>query len=479
MAGFIAGEDRQQAVLFPERLDDLVPADALVRVIDAFAAGLDLAAPGFARARALGVGRPGYDPGDLLRLYIYGYMNGVRSSRALERECWRNLELAWLLRRLRPDFKTIADFRKDNGDAIAAACRAFVRFAMTRGLIGGRVVALDGSRFSAASRARKRQKRDAIAAEIEAHEAAIGRYLDDLAEADAATDPDEVAAEKARIRAVVEELQGKIETKREALDATPAKSLVVGEPEAVVFGQLRSAQPSYNVQLSVDAEAQVVLDVEAVATPTDTGQLAPGAERVAAVLQLTPPGDGGEAAVKILADAGYSSAKDAVACERLGLAPVFPVTRTVNPHGAFLDRSLFTYDPERDRLICPAGKALKPLAKPHDGAVIYEARKADCRVCQTKPQCTKAAARRVTRLIDEAALERVSARLAAEPELMAKRAQSVEPAFATLKRWMHGGRFLLRGKAKATTELGLLTLAFNLKRLTTIHGSKSLLEALA
>ena len=120
MAGFIAGEDRQQAVLFPERLDDLVPGDALVRVIDAFVAGLDLAASGFVRARASGIGRPGYHPGDLLRLYIYGDRNGVRSSRALERECWRNLELAWLLRRLRPDFKAIADFRKDNGAACAS-----------------------------------------------------------------------------------------------------------------------------------------------------------------------------------------------------------------------------------------------------------------------------------------------------------------------------------------------------------------------
>jgi transposase len=479
MAGFIAGEDRQQAVLFPERLDDLVPADALVRVIDGFAAGLDLGALGFVRARASGIGRPGYHPGDLLRLYLYGYMNGVRSSRALERACWTNLELAWLLRRLRPDFKTIADFRKDNGEAVAAACRAFVRFVLDRGLIAGRVVAVDGSRFAAASSAKKRQKRDEVEAEIAEHEIEIGRYLEDLAAADAATDAADVAAEKARIKAAVEELQGVVERKRGALQATQAKSLVVGEPEAVVFGQQGSWQPSYNVQLSVDAEAQIVLDAEAVANPSDSGQLAPGAARVAAVLQVAPRGDGGEPAVKLLADAGYSSATDAVTCERLGLAPVFPVTRTVNPHGAYFDRTAFAYDADNDRLICPAGKELKPQATPQDGAIVYAARKTDCRACPLKPQCTKAEARHVTRLIDEAALERVSARLKAAPELMDKRAQSVEPAFATLKRWMHGGRFLLRGKAKATTEIKLLTLAFNLKRLATIHGSAKLLEALA
>jgi transposase len=480
MAGFIAGEDRQQAVLFPERLDDLVPADALVRVIDGFVSGLDLAALGFVRARASGIGRPGYDPTDLLGLYLYGYMNGVRSSRALERACWTNLELAWLLRRLRPDFKTIADFRKDNGDGVAAACRAFVRFAVGRGLIEGRVVAVDGSRFSAASSAKKRQKRGEVEVEIAAHEVEIGSYLDDLARADAATDPEEIEAEKSRIRAAVEELQGKVEQKRGALEATRAKSLVVTEPEAVVFGQQGSWQPSYNVQLSVDADLQIVLDAEAVANPSDSGQLAPAAGRVAEVLEVQPTAeDGDQPAITLLADAGYSSAKDAVACEKLGLAPVFPVTRTVNPHGAFFDRTAFAYDAETDRLICPAGKPLKPQATPQDGAIVYTAKKTDCRACPLKPQCTSAAARHVTRLLDEAALERVSARLKATPELMNKRAQSVEPAFATLKRWMHGGRFLLRGKAKATTEINLATLAFNLKRLTTIHSTARLLEALA
>ena len=204
-----------------------------------------------------------------------------------------------------------------------------------------------------------------------------------------------------------------------------------------MFGQLRSAQPSYNVQLAVDAELQIIVDSEAVATPTDTGQLAPGAARVAEVLEVRPTaGSTEELAITLLADAGYSSAKDALACERLGLAPVFPVTRTVNPHGDFFDRTAFRWDPDKDRLICPAGKDLKPNPTPDRGAVVYTAKKTDCRVCPLKPRCTKAAARHVTRLLDEAALERVSARLKAAPDLMDKRAQSVEPAFATLKRWM-------------------------------------------
>jgi transposase len=177
MAGYIEGVDRQQATLFPERLDELVAGDALVRVIDGFVDHLDVGAAGFIRAKPAGIGRPGYRPGDLLRLFLYGYMNGVRSSRALERACWVNLELAWLLRRLQPDFKTIADFRKDNGDAIGWTCQAFVRFALSHGLIKGRLVATDGSRFRAASSRRRRQARADVEAEIAAHDVAIAGYL--------------------------------------------------------------------------------------------------------------------------------------------------------------------------------------------------------------------------------------------------------------------------------------------------------------
>lgn len=181
----------------------------------------------------------------------------------------------------------------------------------------------------------------------------------------------------------------------------------------------------------------------------------------------------------LVADAGYSSANDAIACEKLGFIPVFPVLRTVNPHGQYFNRTDFKYDAERDRMICPAGKELKPLPKPQDGAIAYTARKADCGACELKSRCTKARQRTVLRLINEPALDRVAERLKAAPDLMAKRAQSVEPAFGTLKRWLHGGRFLLRGRDKARTELGLLALAFNLNRLTNLHGATRMQEALA
>jgi transposase len=229
-----------------------------------------------------------------------------------------------------------------------------------------------------------------------------------------------------------------------------------------------------------------------VATPTDSGQLAPAAERVAEVLEVQPPAKGESSfTVTLLADAGYSSANDAVvrgcgappphrvACEKLGLAPVFPVTRTVNPHGDHFDRSAFIHDGDKDRMICPAGKELKPLPKPSDGAIVYKAKRTDCAACLLKPRCTTAKRRNVSRLLNEDALDRVTARLATDPGLMHQRAQSVEPAFATIKRWMHGGRFLLRGKSKATTEITLISLAFNLKRLANIHGTPRLLQALA
>ena len=515
MAGYIEGVDRQQATLFPERLDELVPGDALVRVIDGFVAQLDVEAAGFIRARPAGIGRPGYRPGDLLRLFLWGYLNGVRSSRTLERACWRDLEAAWLVCRLQPDFKTIADFRKNNGAAITWTCRSFVRFALARGLIAARQVATDGSRFAAASSRKRRQAREEVEAEITAHDEAIAGYLKDLEAADALVDPAEQAAERQRVEQALAELQAEAARKRDALAATAAKKLVVAEPESVIFGQSDGRQPSYNVQLTVDVETQVIIESEPVGNPSDSGQLAPTAARLAPLLGVRPaasepaaepapeaPEVAAGAAVQtasvdaaevpaaaeapaatspvtLVADAGYSSANDAITCEKLGFIPVFPVLRTVNPHGQYFNRTDFKHDADRDVMICPAGKELKPLPKPQDGAIAYTARKADCGACALKSRCTKANKRTVLRLINEPALERVAERLKAAPELMAKRAQSVEPAFGTLKRWLHGGRFLLRGRDKARTELGLVSLAFNLNRLTNLHGAAKLRAALA
>jgi hypothetical protein len=235
--------------------------------------------------------------------------------------------------------------------------------------------------------------------------------------------------------------------------------------------------------LAVDLATQVVIDAEPIGNPSDSGQLAPTAERLAPLLGVRPPAATAPPvqapAIILVADAGYSSANDAIACEQLGFVPVFPVMRTVNPHGQLFNRTDFTHDAERDLMVCPAGKALAPKPKPQDGAIVYTARKTDCGACALKPQCTRAEKRTVLRLINEPALERVARRLKAEPTLMAKRAQSVEPAFGTLKRWLNGGRFLLRGRPKAKTELGLVTLAFNLKRLANLHGTATLQQALA
>jgi hypothetical protein len=387
------------------------------------------------------------------------------------------------LRRLQPDFKTIADFRKDNGDAISWTCQAFVRFALTHGLLEGRLVATDGSRFAAASSRRRRQPREDVEGEIRAHEVAIADYLADLEAADALVDPAEQAAERKRVRKALADLEATAKAKREALATSSAKKLVVAEPESVIFGQADGRQPSYNVQLAVDLATQVVIDAEPIGNPSDSGQLAPTAERLAPLLGVRPPAATAPPvqapAIILVADAGYSSANDAIACEQLGFVPVFPVMRTVNPHGQLFNRTDFTHDAERDLMVCPAGKALAPKPKPQDGAIVYTARKTDCGACALKPQCTRAEKRTVLRLINEPALDRVARRLKADPTLMAKRAQSVEPAFGTLKRWLNGGRFLLRGRPKAKTELGLVTLAFNLKRLANLHGTATLQQALA
>ena len=471
MAGFIEGLDRGQATLFPERLDDLVPADAMVRVLDGFVAGLDLAGLGFVRAHAAGVGRPGYHPGDLLRLYVYGYLNGVRSSRGLEREAIRNLELAWLLRRLQPDFKTIADFRRDNGGAIGRVAQEWVRFCIRQDLVRPTVVAVDGSAFFAVSSRKKARRRSEIEAEIAAHEVEIEAYLADLAEADEA-DAEAVSEDKAAVCAALAELEEQAAKKRAAAARSRSKFIVIDEPETVYYSHKHRRQPCYNVQLSVDVESQLIVSHEAIETSADGGQLCRTASRAAAVL------DQPEELIAV-ADAGYSSARDAMDCEAAGIHPVFPVMRTVNPHKGFFDRRAFTYDAKNDRMICPAGKPMTSRSGPNrDGIIVYRARQSDCAACPLKPRCTGANGRAVSRMINEDALDRVQSRLDTDPELLQKRKQSVEPVFGTLKRWMHGGRFLLRHRIGANIELALISTAFNINRMINKYGARVMLQAL-
>lgn len=452
---YIVGDDRDQVSLLPARVEDYVGADAAVRVIDAFVGGLDLIALGFDRAVPASTGRPGYDPRDLLKLYVWGYFNEVRSSRRVERACRRDVEAMWLMRRLTPDFKTIADFRRDNGAAIVGACRAFVLVCRDAGLFPARLVTLDGSKFRAAASPKKIVGRREIAEEAARLDRRIATYLAGMDEADA-NEPDDapeavgsaLAALRAR-RAELDRLAAKLETE----DRT---TLVEGEEDARPMGAGHGLKPpSYNVQTAVDADTGLIVHHEVADESTDRRQLHPMASAIKRSLDL--------AVLTVVADKGYDNGEHASACERDGILACVPSQRSVNNQGdgKLFDRTAFIYEPETDTFGCPDGRKLvrKQLHRKKRN-VTYASQ--DCTGCALKAQCTTAERRFVKRHLDDDALNRMDAR--ATPQMMRARRCAVEHPFGTIKRKTAGGRFLTRNLKGTRTEMALSVLAYNILR---------------
>ena len=460
--GYIVGEDRDQSALLPARLEDYLAQDAPVRVIDAFVDGLDMAALGFGRAVPASTGRPGYDPRDLLKLYVWGYFNEVRSSRRLERECRRNVEAMWLLCRLVPDFKTIADFRRDNGPAIVGACRAFVLLCRDAGLFAARLVALDGSKFRAAASARKIVARGGIADETARLDRKIADYLAGLEDADASEPDDASGAVQAAITAL-RDRRAELGRLADRLEDEGRSALVEGEEDARLMGVRRGSRPpSYNVQTAVDAGTGLILHHEVTQEATDNRMLHPMAMATKQVLERD--------ALTVVADAGYSNSAQAAACEEDGITACAPANRAVNNTGGGLlfDRRAFAYDAAADRFICPAGNRLERrqvIGK--ERSILYAAQARVCGACPLKPDCTTGTRRHVQRLLDEDALNRMNER--ATPEMMRRRRCAAEHPFGTIKRMMAGGRFLTRNLKGTRAEMALAVLAYNILRATNIR----------
>ena len=438
--GYIRGEGRNQGTLFPVVLDDLVPADHVCRVIDAFVDGLPISRLGFERAEAAETGRPGYDPRDLLKLYLYGYLHTIRSSRRLEAECRRNVELMWLLGRLYPDHKSIAEFRRIHREAVTATGAQLVRFAQVCGLIGGEWIAIDGTKFRAVASAESVGERQALE-----------RYLDSMERAD---EEQEASIDPAAVQAALEKLKQH------------------PEPEAGFMPVARTKAPAYNVQTAVDAEHALIVAHAVTLDAGDNRQLEPMARAAKAALES----DG----FHVVADAGYSNGEQAARCEAAGLLPHVPMTRAVNNQGdgAFFGREQFCYQQNSDTYLCPNGKTLRRRqARRNDRLVIYTADPADCGACAKKPHCTEARRRTVSRLLDEAALVRMHQRATADA--MKLRRATVEHPFATLKYRIFGHpRLLLRGTGGAQTEISLAAMAYNIIRMVNILGALKLVRQL-
>ena len=469
---YVRGEDRGQAALLPAAIEDYVARDAPVRVIDAFADGLDVGRLGFGRSVPAATGRPPYDPRDLLKLYVYGYLNEVRSSRRLERECSRNVEVMWLLRRLAPDFKTIADFRRDNGAAIVGACRAFVLFCRDQGLFAARLVALDGSKFRAAASAKRIIGRREIVDEAARLDRRIADYLAGLDASDT-REGDDAPGTTATALAALKARRAELDRLAAALDAEQRNTLVEGEPDARPMGTGSGRKPpSYNVQTAVDAETGFIVHHEVTAEPTDNRLLHPMAKATKTVLEADR--------LTVVADAGYSNGAGAAACEQDGITPCVPANRSANNQGdgTLFDRSAFVYQEDRDSYRCPAGRMLvrKQIMR-RDNCVVYAAQ--DCSDCALKPRCTTAGRRLLTRHLHEDALQRMNARVVADPNLMRQRRCAAEHPFGTIKRMTAGGRFLTRGLAGVRTEAALSVLAYNIRRTISLIGAATLRLRLA
>ncbi|WP_082572209.1 IS1182 family transposase [Variovorax sp. Root434] len=474
------GQDRGQATLFPLMLDELVSQDALVRVVDAWVQALDLKALGFAKAQAQRLGTPPYDPGDLLRLYLWGYLSAIRSSRALERECHRNVECMWLLGRLAPDHKTIAEFRRQNTAGLVASCAAFVQFARASRLIRGSTVAIDGSKVQAVASRKAVVGQRELAAQAQRNAQEIAAYLRLLDSRDSEDDqdgegpggspgaPDEVRAALERLKA-----EGRaIANEAQQLMRSEASTVVRGEPEARPMRSLNS-QPGYNLQTAVETQSHLVVAHEVVCEVNDLRQLQPMAEAASRVLQQP---------CTVVADAGYANGQHIAALDAQGITSYVADNRSVNNQGGggLYERDVFVYDRASDSFSCPAGKVLKrkQLSRT-DKAVIYAAQPSDCTDCAHKLKCTTARQRFVSRHLYEEALQANASRLASKPWMMALRRQTVEHPFASIKHLILGNaRLLMRHTSGARAEFSLAVMAYNLKRVFNMKGATWMHQAL-
>jgi transposase len=458
---YIQGESRDQGSLFPVSLDELVAVDHVVRVLEAYVARLDLLQLGFTHSAPAATGRPAYDPADLLKLYLYGYLHRIRSSRRLEAECQRNVEVMWLLGRLAPDFKTIADFRRDNGDAFTATCRGFVQFSRQVGLLCGELVAIDGSKFQAASSTRAQHMHKALAAQQAKVEQQIAHYLQQLDEADQSETPELI--DRTAVKEALAALQGEVL-------AAPATAV---EPEARLMRSPGGNRAGYNVQSAVDSAHGLILHHEVTQSANDTQQLEPMAKAAQQVLA--------QESLVVVADAGYSNGEQFAACEQAGITPYVALNRGTNNQGSGEQWGLgaFHYEESKDRYVCPAGKELR-LKQRNKGSRVYAARPQDCAQCPLKERCTQADRRYLTRHPHEAAFMRMERRLAEEPGMMRKRSAIAEHPFGNLKHWIlgNGGRFLLRHLKGARTEMALAVQAYNLKRAINVLGPRNMIRLL-
>ena len=477
MKRFIEGVDRSQSTLFPDRLEDWIGDDNAVRVVDVFVDELDLCVLGFGRVAPRATGRPSYHPSVLLKLYIYGYLNRVQSSRRLEREAGRNVEVMWLIGRLAPDHKTIADFRKDNGPAIRKVCARFVALCRRLGLFADACVAIDGSKFKAVNSRDKNFTRAKMKRRMEQIEESVDRYLQHLDSADrqepslARTTKTDRLADK--IATLKEEMQ-RLEELEIRMLGIPDRQISLTDPDArsMATSGRGSGIVGYNVQAAVDTKHHLIVAHEVTNVGTDRAQLSAMAKQTKAALETDK--------LDVVADRGYFSSLEILACDEDGITVTLPkpLTSGAAAKGRF-GKQDFVYLAEDDVYRCPAGERLVyHYTNQERGLTLRRYWTTACRSCAIKHQCTTGKERRITRWEHEHILEDVQQRLDEHPEMMRTRRETVEHPFGTIKYWMGYTHFQMKTLKRVATEMALHVLAYNLKRVINIMGIRPLIAAM-
>ncbi|MGH2619696.1 MAG: IS1182 family transposase [Anaerolineales bacterium] len=475
---YIEGTNRDQSILFPGSLDEYVAANNPVRVIDAFVESLDLGALGFAHAVLNETGRPPYHPAVLLKLYVYGYLNRIRSSRLLEREAQRNVEVMWLTGKLAPDFKTLANFRRNNRKAIQQVCRAFTVFCRDLDLFRRDLVAIDGSKFKAVNSRQRNFTDRKLQQALKDIDQKIEAYLDEL-DANDEQEPEEPKLSAEELKAKIKQLRERIKKVKglqQLLEESDPSQISLTDPDSrsMPVGGGRVTDVAYNVQVAVDPKHKLIVDHEVTNAVTERGLLAKMALRAKQAL--------GVERLDVLSDMGYYDGQQVKTCLEAGITPYIPKPRTSAniPLGLF-GKEDFRYDPDNDSYGCPAGEPLtfrfRSIEKGRERRTYATSA---CARCALKPQCTRSSeGRRITRWAYEDLLEDMQRRVRASPEKMRLRKQLVEHPFGTIKHAWNQGYFLTKGLESVNAEMSLTVLAYNLKRVIQILGVPRMMEALA
>lgn len=477
MKRFVEGADRAQSTLLPECLDDWIDEENPVRAVDAFVDALDLNELGFDGVEPAATGRPAFHPSVLLKLYIYGYLNRVQSSRRLEREAGRNLEVLWLLGRLVPDHKTIADFRKDNGLALRKVCAQFVELCREMGLLAKASVAIDGSKFKAVNNRDKNFTKGKVERRRAQLEESVARYLAQLDTADL-QEPSEALAAKAKY---LKEKLAKLDSEMQRLAAyekqmlaSPDEQISLTDPDSrsMATSGRGSGVVGYNVQVAVETENHLIVTHEVTTWGSDRAQLARVGKAAKAVMQADT--------LDAVADRGYFNSPEILACHEAGITVTLPkpMTSGAKSEGRF-GKQDFVYLQDEDVYRCPAGERLKyRYSNEERGQRLRRYWTTVCPNCPLKSSCTTGPERRITRWEHEHLLDAVQQRLDEDPQAMRRRRETVEHPFGTLKMRMGATHFLMKTLPKVATEMALHVLAYNLTRVMNIVGIKPLMAAI-